>query len=116
MARRCRFLHRCEFEVAHETRNAKSGHPRASGDPVNAEASDYWMPAFAGMTRGKGKHRNADQVRRVDGAEKSWPEIRIYRSRGDAVRLWHWNGRGPDGRERTGLRQRGRRHASRAEG
>src|SRR6266851_3283072 len=32
-------------------------HPRASGDPVNAEVSDYWMPAFAGMTRGKGKHR-----------------------------------------------------------
>ena len=26
----------------------------SSGDPVNAEVSDYWMPAFAGMTRGRG--------------------------------------------------------------
>src|SRR5260370_36601726 len=49
MARRCRSLRRCEVEVRHETRNAKGR------DPVNAEVSDYWMPAFAGMTRGKGK-------------------------------------------------------------
>src|ERR1039458_9193619 len=45
------------------------------------------------------KHRNADQVRRADGAEKSRPEICLYRSRGDSVlrseRLLTMRGRRP---------------------
>src|SRR5450432_3701816 len=60
--------------------------------------------------------KNADQVRRSDGAEESRPEIRLYRSRGDAVRPWHRDGRRPDGREGTGVRQRGHSHAAPAKG
>ncbi len=61
------------------------------------------------------KAKNADQVRRADGAEKSRPEIRLHRSRGDALRLRHRHGRRPDGRKRARVRQRSRRHAAPAE-
>src|SRR5437870_4973138 len=80
---------------------SKTGHPRESGDPVNA--GEYWIPAFAGMTRNRkasGRYiANADQVRRADGAEEPWAKIRLQRSRSDAVRLWNRNGRRSHGRE-----------------
>ena len=62
------------------------------------------------------KITHADQLRTTDGAEKSRPEIRLWRSRGDALRLRHRHGQRSHGREGTRLRQRDRRRSAAAEG
>ena len=66
-----RSLRQCEVEVADERCNANDSHPRESGDPVNADAGDYWMPACAGMTGENKFGRGRPQCRSITNS--SWP-------------------------------------------